>query len=92
MDSINIVSTLTKEDSLYNNSRPTNIVPTQHPTTPPLRLDTIHSPRREEFANDNAEVPTPESTTSQPPPPPPQEEKKMRWGLGRKLREKKDKK
>ncbi|GAA5808913.1 hypothetical protein MFLAVUS_002312 [Mucor flavus] len=92
MDSINIASALTKEDSLYNNCRPTNIVPTQHPTTPPLRLDTIHSPRREEFANDNTEVPTPETTISQPPPPPPQEEKKMRWGLGRKLREKKDKK
>ncbi|KAI8061984.1 hypothetical protein BDF21DRAFT_497095 [Thamnidium elegans] len=90
MDSINIASTLTKEDSLYNNCRSTNIVPTQHPTTPPLRLDTIHSPKREEFTNNNTEIPTPETTPPQPPPP--QEEKKMRWGLGRKLREKKDKK
>ncbi|GAA5801145.1 hypothetical protein HPULCUR_006587 [Helicostylum pulchrum] len=97
MDSINIASALTKEDSLYNNSRSTNFVPTQHPTTPPLRLDTIHSPRKEEYTNNNTEIPTPETTTPQPqpqapPPQPPQEEKKMRWGLGRKLREKKDKK
>lgn len=101
MDSINIAtaSSLSKDENIYNNGRPTNIVPSQHPNTPlsPLRLenmninnshlDTIHSPRREEFSS--TDILTPETT---PPQPPPQEEKKMRWNLGRKLREKKDKK
>ncbi|KAI9343369.1 hypothetical protein BD770DRAFT_398222 [Pilaira anomala] len=106
MDSINIAtaSPLSKDENIYNNGRPTNIVPSQHPNTPlsPLRLenmninnnhlDTIHSPRREEFSS--TDILTPETNPPQLPlpPPPPQEEKKMRWNLGRKLREKKDKK
>lgn len=101
MDSINIATeldTTAKEDNTCSNGRPTNLV-SQHPTMPlsPIRLDNINdqhfesisSPRREEFSN--LEVPTMETTMNQPPPPP-HEEKKTRWGLGRKLREKKDKK
>jgi hypothetical protein len=105
MDSINIsngMDTSVKEDNTNDiNGRPTNIVSSQHPTMPlsPIRLDNMnihdqhfdpsHPPRREEFST--PELSTPEST---PPPslPAVQEEKKTRWGLGRKIREKRDKK
>ncbi|KAI7891406.1 uncharacterized protein EV154DRAFT_602533 [Mucor mucedo] len=92
-----------KEESTISNGRPTNIVSTTNNTMPlsPIRVDSAHdhhfesigSPRREEFSHMDI-PPTVESTANiaHHPPPPPQEEKKTRWGLGRKLREKKDKK
>lgn len=101
MDTINIatgVDTTGKEDNTSSNGRPINLVSSQYPATPlsPIRVDSVNeqhfesigSPRREDFPN--IDTPTVETAMNQPPPP--QEEKKTRWGLGRKLREKKDKK
>ncbi|CAO3651639.1 unnamed protein product [Mucor hiemalis] len=108
MDSIDIstgVDASLKEDNTNDiNGRPTNHVSSQHPTIPvsPIRLDNMnihdqhfdpsYPPRREEFSHND--IPTPESTppTHSTPLPPVQEEKKTRWGLGRKIREKRDKK
>lgn len=91
------VTGLGKEESTISNGRPTNVVTSSSTTMPlsPIRVDGAHdphfesigSPRREEFPP--IDIPAVETTVNHPPP---QEEKKTRWGLGRKLREKKDKK
>ncbi|KAI9483496.1 MAG: hypothetical protein EXX96DRAFT_558383 [Benjaminiella poitrasii] len=100
MDSINIGIDGKKMDDVYNgNGRPTPIA-SQQSTIPisPLRLDNLsndhnvnlQSPtittKKDDYVT--SELPTPETT----PPPPQPEEKKTRWGLGRKIREKRDKK
>ncbi|KAI7907747.1 uncharacterized protein BX663DRAFT_491912 [Cokeromyces recurvatus] len=98
MDSINISLDNNKIDC--DNDRPVPVMSQQPLTIPvsPLRLDNIsndnnhfnlQSPiigKKDDYSN--SEIPTPETTPS----PPHQEEKKTRWGLGRKIREKRDKK
>ena len=91
MDSVNISTGVdTKEENATMNGRPTNLVSSQQLSLNPLGLD------QDSQGYYNHDIPTPEPT-----PPssivhttlaPVQEEKKTRWGLGRKIREKRDKK